>query len=219
LLRRAAGATAMFGERYDDVVRVVEVPGVSMELCGGEAGEEGAEGRRLGLPVAAVTGGGVLGGQTEQHDHPRAARANMMRKLLLLLPPASGTHVSNTSEIGAFKVISEGGVASGVRRIEAVAGQAAVEYLQAVDGVVRALASSLKVKGEDVPARVAALQVSWRWGWWGRNGLALWTMCIGWWWVGGGCVSLRWGSVLTAVSWLHPLLWLSVMAAAPAARH
>lgn len=53
--------------------------------------------------------------------------------------------MSNTSEIGAFKVVSEGGIASGVRRIEAVAGAAAVEYLQSVDGVVRQLAGSLKV--------------------------------------------------------------------------
>jgi hypothetical protein len=67
--------------------------------------------------------------------------------------------VSNTSEIGSFKVVSETGVASGVRRIEAVAGQAAVEYLQLVDGVVRQLASNLRVKAEDVPSRVVALQV------------------------------------------------------------
>ncbi|WIA43658.1 hypothetical protein OEZ86_010096 [Tetradesmus obliquus] len=100
---RAAGAVAMFGEKYEDTVRVVEVPGVSMELCG-------------------------------------------------------GTHVSNTAEIGSFKVVSESGVASGVRRIEAVAGQAAVEYLQLLDGVVRQLAGSLRVKLEDVPGRVAALQ-------------------------------------------------------------
>lgn len=67
--------------------------------------------------------------------------------------------MSNTAEIGCFKVVGESGVASGVRRIEAVAGQAAVEYLQLLDGVVRTLAGSLRVKLEDVPGRVAALQV------------------------------------------------------------
>lgn len=76
--------------------------------------------------------------------------------VLLLL--VSGTHVTNTSEIGAFKVISESGIASGVRRIEAVAGAAAVEYLQSLDTIVRSLSSTLKIKAEEVPARVSALQ-------------------------------------------------------------
>jgi alanyl-tRNA synthetase len=81
----------MFGEKYGDVVRVVDVPGVSMELCG-------------------------------------------------------GTHVGNTAQVGAFRVLSESGVASGVRRIEAVAGGAAVDYLRTVDGLVRQAAGSLKVR-------------------------------------------------------------------------
>lgn len=82
--------------------------------------------------------------------------------------------MSNTSEIGAFKVVSESGVASGVRRIEAVAGQAAVEYLQALDAIVKTLAGSLKVKGEDLPARLAALQVCvWRRGAGGRGSEAV----------------------------------------------
>jgi alanyl-tRNA synthetase len=54
--------------------------------------------------------------------------------------------------------VSEGGIASGVRRIEAVAGAAAVDYLQSVDGVVRALAGSLKARPEEIAGRVAALQ-------------------------------------------------------------
>jgi len=72
---------------------------------------------------------------------------------------SAGTHVSNTAEIGAFKVVSEGGVASGVRRIEAVAGQAAVEYLQSLDAIVKQLAGNFRVKAEELPARVSALQV------------------------------------------------------------
>ena len=56
-----------------------------------------------------------------------------------------GTHVDNTARIRAFKVVSEGGIASGVRRIEAVAGPAAVDLLNQWDGLVTGLAGTLKV--------------------------------------------------------------------------
>lgn len=58
-----------------------------------------------------------------------------------------------------MQVLSESGIASGVRRIEAVAGPAAVEYLAGVDTLVRGLAGSLKVKPDELPSRVAAMQV------------------------------------------------------------
>ncbi|KAF9676217.1 hypothetical protein SADUNF_Sadunf09G0115500 [Salix dunnii] len=96
---KESGAIAMFGEKYGEQVRVVEVPGVSMELCG-------------------------------------------------------GTHVSNTSEIRAFKIISEQGIASGIRRIEAVAGEAFIEYINARDSQMKLLCSTLKVKAEEVTTRV-----------------------------------------------------------------
>ncbi|WP_341730985.1 alanine--tRNA ligase [Microcoleus sp. EPA2] len=100
---REKGATAMFGEKYGDVVRVIDFPGVSMELCG-------------------------------------------------------GTHVSNTAEIGLFKIISEAGVASGVRRIEAVSGQAVLDYLNVRDKVVRDLGDRFKAKPEELPNRITNLQ-------------------------------------------------------------
>ena len=59
-----------------------------------------------------------------------------------------GTHVSNTAEIGVFKIISEAGVASGVRRIEAVSGSAVLDYLNVRDKVVRDLSDRFKVKPE-----------------------------------------------------------------------
>ncbi|ONH92414.1 hypothetical protein PRUPE_8G174300 [Prunus persica] len=99
---KGAGAIAMFGEKYSEEVRVVEVPGVSMELCG-------------------------------------------------------GTHVSNTSEIRGFKIISEQGIASGIRRIEAVAGDAFIEYVNARDYHMKQLCSTLKVKAEEVTTRVENL--------------------------------------------------------------
>lgn len=100
---KAKGAVAMFGEKYGDEVRVIDFPGVSMELCG-------------------------------------------------------GTHVNNTAEIGVFKIISEGGVASGVRRIEAVAGQALLDYLNVRDKVVRELSDRFKVKPEEISDRITNLQ-------------------------------------------------------------
>jgi alanyl-tRNA synthetase len=100
---KARGAIAMFGEKYGDEVRVIDFPGVSMELCG-------------------------------------------------------GTHVGNTAEIGLFKIISETGVAAGIRRIEAVAGPAVLEYLNLRDRVVRDLSDRFKAKPEELPDRVTALQ-------------------------------------------------------------
>lgn len=100
---KAKGAVAMFGEKYGDEVRVIDFPGVSMELCG-------------------------------------------------------GTHVSNTAEIGLFKIISESGVAAGIRRIEAVAGPAVLEYLNVRDKVVRDLSDRFKAKPEELPDRITALQ-------------------------------------------------------------
>ncbi|KAL0922281.1 hypothetical protein M5K25_006254 [Dendrobium thyrsiflorum] len=65
-----------------------------------------------------------------------------------------GTHVTNTSEIRGFKIISEQGIASGIRRIEAVAGEAFIQYVHERDTHLRNLCSMLKVRAEDVATRV-----------------------------------------------------------------
>ncbi len=88
----ADGAMALFGEKYDDKVRVVSMAGFSKELCG-------------------------------------------------------GTHVAATGEIGVFKILSEGGIAAGVRRIEATAGQACFTWIQDVFTAQTELAALLGAAG------------------------------------------------------------------------
>jgi len=93
-----AGAMALFGEKYGDEVRVVRVPGVSMELCG-------------------------------------------------------GTHVRSTGDIGLFRLVSESGVAAGVRRVEALTGRGAFGYLTGRERALEEVAAVLKTKPENARHR------------------------------------------------------------------
>ena len=68
-----------------------------------------------------------------------------------------GTHVKRTGDIGLLKIVSEGAVASGVRRIEALTGAAAVEYLEGQEAALQQTAAVLKSAPGDVPARVQQL--------------------------------------------------------------
>src|SRR6185437_317802 len=95
----AAGAMALFGEKYERDVRVLRIGDCSMELCG-------------------------------------------------------GTHVARSGDIGFFKITSEGGVAAGVRRIEAITGEAAVEYVEQNDALLKDVAGLLRGSREDLRDKV-----------------------------------------------------------------
>ena len=95
------GAMMLFGEKYGETVRVLDI-GTSRELCG-------------------------------------------------------GTHVQRTGDIGLFTIVAEGGVAAGVRRIEAVTGMNALDYVQDMESTLGGVAGTLRVVPGEVPARVGAL--------------------------------------------------------------
>ena len=69
-----------------------------------------------------------------------------------------GTHVSRTGDIGLFKIVSEGGVAAGIRRIEAVTGPGALTYIQTQDSALKEVAGHLKAPAEEVVAKLAQIQ-------------------------------------------------------------
>jgi len=96
---KAAGAMALFGEKYDDEVRVLSMGEFSVELCG-------------------------------------------------------GTHVARTGDIGLFKILSEGGVASGVRRIEAVTGECALEQVVALEATLDQAAALLKTGADSIVSKI-----------------------------------------------------------------
>ncbi|MBX7531785.1 alanine--tRNA ligase [Qipengyuania sp. 1XM1-15A] len=105
----AAGALALFGEKYGDEVRVLSM------------GRKGGEGKNYSVELCG------------------------------------GTHVEATGDIGLFKIVSESAVSSGVRRIEALTGEAARQWLLARDETVRAIAGALKTSPDEAAARVSAL--------------------------------------------------------------
>jgi alanyl-tRNA synthetase len=107
--------------------------------------------RVMSLDEAVASGAMSLFGEKYESDVRVLAFGDFSKEL------CGGTHVERTGDIGLFKVISESGVAAGVRRVEAVTGQAAYEWVVRIDQVMRDIASLLRGSREDVDEKVREL--------------------------------------------------------------
>jgi len=108
------------------------------------------QGRVMGIDDAQKTGALMLFGE-KYGDEVRVLDIGSSREL------CGGTHVQRTGDIGLFKIVSEGGVAAGIRRVEAVTGGNALAYLQSLESTLGGVAGTLKATPAEVPARVHAV--------------------------------------------------------------
>ena len=121
---KLTGATALFGEKYEDVVRVVSIGGKAKCNCGSDC----------------------------SCDHESGEEKEVISKEF-----CAGTHASNTADLRLVKIVSEGAIAAGTRRIEAVVADAAIDYLNAKSAEIDKLASRFKVHFDEVEARIEKL--------------------------------------------------------------
>ncbi|MBL8697302.1 MAG: alanine--tRNA ligase [Alphaproteobacteria bacterium] len=112
---------------------------------------------RLMSPDAAVEAGAMALFGEKYGDEVRVVSMGQEGDSVYSTELCGGTHVRRTGDIGLFKIVSEGAVAAGVRRIEAVTGRGALAYLDEQERLVRDTAAALKVAPQDLPQRVAAL--------------------------------------------------------------
>jgi alanyl-tRNA synthetase len=110
----------------------------------------GAKAEVMALDDAQKSGAMMLFGE-KYGDTVRVLSIGSSKEL------CGGTHVGRTGDIGLFKIVAEGGVAAGIRRVEAVTGENALDYLRSLEQTVNGLAGSLKVAPAEVPARVASV--------------------------------------------------------------
>jgi len=112
---------------------------------------------RLMTPDEAVASGALALFGEKYGDEVRVLSMGRLSEKHYSVELCGGTHVAATGDIAIFKIIAESAVSSGVRRIEALTGEGARQWLNARDEKLREAASALKASPEEVPARVAAL--------------------------------------------------------------